>query len=107
MKFIIDSQLPPALAVRLTAMGHASWHIGELAALDAPDAAICALAAQRGCAIISKDADFLRLTMSHGVPLLWLRVGNCSNASLLDIVCGRMAVVVATFEGGERIVELR
>ena len=107
MNFIVDSQLPPALAMRLTALGHPSWHIDDILALDASDREICSFARARGWVVITKDADFLRLVASGSPALLSIRVGNCRTARLLDIVCAQIDTVAATFAAGTRIVALR
>lgn len=107
MKFLVDAQLPPVLAARLTAVGHESWHIGSVAALDASDRAVCDLARERGCVIITKDADFLRLAGSPPVCVLWVRIGNCGNARLVELLLGQIDVAVAAFLAGETLVELR
>lgn len=107
MKFLVDAQLPPSLGVRLRAAGHEAWHVGDLAALDAADTLICALARQRGCAIITKDADFLRLAGVPPLQVVWIRIGNCGNARLVELVLGQLAAVVAAFGAGETLVEIR
>lgn len=109
MKFLIDAHLPPRLARALTERGHPSWHSGELGRLDAPDSAVWALARAQACAIISKDSDFLRLSVGSvdPVPLLLLRVGNCSRDRVIAIVCAQLPAIVAAFDAGEAIVEVR
>ena len=109
MKFLVDAQLPPRLARTLTGLGHQSWHVGELGPLDASDSAVWALARANTCAIISKDSDFLRLSVgvADPVPLLLLRVGNCGRDQIIAIVCAKLPAIVAAFAAGETIVELR
>jgi predicted nuclease of predicted toxin-antitoxin system len=107
MRFLVDAQLPPVLAERLTALGHPSWHIGAIAALDTADRLIVDLARARGLVIISKDADFLRLAGSAPVRLLWLRIGNCSNYRLVDMLLGQLPAAITSFEAGEMLVEIR
>lgn len=109
MKFLVDAQLPPRLAQALTGLGHQSWHIGDLGPLDAPDSAVWSLARANACAIISKDSDFLRLSMGTAdpVPLLLLRVGNCGRDRVIAIICAQLPAIVAACAAGETIVELR
>ena len=109
MKFIVDTHLPPRLARVLTQCGHPSWHVGELAALDTSDPEIWALAKAEDCAVMTKDSDFLRLSIERGgaVPVLLLRVGNCSRDRIIEIVSARLHEVVAAFEAGEAVIEIR
>ena len=37
MRFVVDAQLPPALARRLEALGHAAEHVADLGLTSAPD----------------------------------------------------------------------
>ena len=109
MNFIVDTHLPPRLAKVLTEIGHDSWHVDEIAALDAPDSAIWTIAQARDCAIITKDSDFLRLSLQSGgaVPVPLLRMGNCSRNVVIDAVCRRLLAVVAALTAGEPVVEIR
>ncbi|WP_184200182.1 DUF5615 family PIN-like protein [Polymorphobacter multimanifer] len=97
------------LSSQLRELGHESWHIGELAALDATDVEVCAHAADRQAVIITKDADFLRLALATRPPLqlLWVRLGNCSNARLVEQLIAHLGDAVSAFANGEQIVELR
>jgi predicted nuclease of predicted toxin-antitoxin system len=58
LRFLVDVQLPPALARWLRQRGHEADHVREIG-LDAfPDRMIAAEAVKRGAAIITKDSDF-------------------------------------------------
>ena len=41
MRFLVDAQLPPALALWLAAMGHEADHVADKGMQAASDAAIC------------------------------------------------------------------
>ena len=109
MKFIVDTHLPPRLARTLSDLGHRSWHVGEVLSLDAPDRAIWDFARAETCIVITKDSDFLRLSVDNRgeVPVLLLRIGNCSRNRVIEIVCARLPDIVVAFEAGEPIVEVR
>jgi predicted nuclease of predicted toxin-antitoxin system len=53
MTFLIDAQLPPALAGWLREAGHDAVHVEDLGLRDANDGAIWQHALQTGAAIIS------------------------------------------------------
>jgi predicted nuclease of predicted toxin-antitoxin system len=59
--FLVDAQLPPALARFLTAAGHQAEHVVDLGLERAPDREIWSKAIDFGSAIITKDEDFLTL----------------------------------------------
>ncbi len=58
MRFLVDAQLPPALAGWLAGNGHQAEHVGAVGLQSASDAAIWDYALREGAAIITKDDDF-------------------------------------------------
>ena len=58
MRFVVDAQLPPALARRLEALGHRAEHVADLGLTSASDNEIRDYAAGVGAAIVTKDEDF-------------------------------------------------
>jgi len=78
MRFLVDAQLPPALARWLTAAGHEAEHVGDIGLGGAGDHAIWSYALASGAVIVSKDEDFAqRKTLANGGPqIVWLRVPN-------------------------------
>ncbi len=64
MKFLVDNQLPPALArMIVTELNAEAAHVTDIGLRDAPDAALWTFAAQNDLILISKDEDFARLAM--------------------------------------------
>jgi predicted nuclease of predicted toxin-antitoxin system len=57
-KFLVDANLPVALAQQLAGSGVDCVHVVDLADLSTPDSAIWAMATAQGRTIISRDADF-------------------------------------------------
>ena len=57
-RFLVDNQLPVALARWLEAQGTAAEHVLALDLAQSPDQAIWEMAASTGAVIISKDEDF-------------------------------------------------
>ena len=84
MKFVVDAQLPPALARWLRETGHEALPVREIGLREATDETICAHALRTGAVVLTKDEDFALLARSSGTApvVVWLRVGNCSNAEL-------------------------
>ena len=108
MKFLIDAQLPKALARRLALEGHEAAHVLDLKLGQLPDNAVWRHAEETDAIIVSKDEDFAQWVLSGrtGPRILWLRIGNCTNQELLDWLFSAWPDVMAAFEGGERLVEV-
>lgn len=109
MNFLIDAQLPPALAGWINQHGHAAKHVFELNLASADDSAIWNHARSHDFVIISKDEDFVdRSLLSDGeVRLIWIRKGNCSTADLLNWFEAFWTQVNQRLSAGERLIELR
>jgi predicted nuclease of predicted toxin-antitoxin system len=86
MRFVVDAQLPPALAKYLASQGHQSEHVFDLAMTGADDSVIWNYADASGAAIITKDEDFaIRISVAQrGPAIVWLRIGNTSKRALLN-----------------------
>jgi len=109
VNFLIDSQLPPALAQWISAQGHKAVHVADLGLEADDDSIIWAHAQKEGLVIISKDEDFAdrSLLSDEGVALAWIRKGNCSNRALVSWLEPLWPDVLRRLEQGERLVELR
>ena len=109
MKFLIDAQLPPALAVQLRAAGHAAVHVTDVLPGNAADIALLDHAVAQGQVIVSKDADFVQLAAQARLPvqLLWVRLGNCGNRLLVDRLMAALPSLLSGLESGAAVVELR
>ena len=107
MKFLIDAQLPPALARWLTARGHHATHVVDMGLVAAADTLIATRVEQGGAVLVSKDEDFVLLRLPDRFTLLWLRVGNVTNRALLAWLEPRWSVVERMLEAGERFIEVR
>jgi predicted nuclease of predicted toxin-antitoxin system len=59
MRFLIDAQLPPALARWLSSAGHDAEHVADIGLAGARDGEIWTYALSAGAVIVSKDEDFL------------------------------------------------
>ena len=108
MRFIVDSQLPPALAHWLSARGHDAHHVRDLGLDAKPDTAIVAEAIKPSAAILTKDSDFKQLaTRQPGLQVVWLRFGNASSADLLATLEPLFAQVEQAIGEGQTLVEIR
>ncbi|MEI6782091.1 MAG: DUF5615 family PIN-like protein [Verrucomicrobiota bacterium] len=109
MKFLVDHQLPPALARFIVTQGHPAKHVRDLGLMEADDTEIWRYANVHGLVVVSKDEDF---TFLAGVPgetgkLVWVRIGNCRKQALLEAFRCQLPRIVSELETGSQIVELR
>jgi predicted nuclease of predicted toxin-antitoxin system len=76
VKFVVDAQLPPALARLLREAGCDASAVREIGLREASDAKIWRYAVQQQAAIITKDEDFAeRCLYSRDLPVIvWLRL---------------------------------
>ena len=109
MRFIVDAQLPPALARLLTSHGHHAEHVADIGLRDAEDSPIWSYALQKDAVIVTKDDDFThRLIQSRKGPIIvWLRLGNTSRAALLRWFEPLLPQIMRCIEEGNRLVEVR
>jgi predicted nuclease of predicted toxin-antitoxin system len=108
VRFLVDTQLPPALARCLARLGHEAVHTSEVGLEAALDADVWSKAIADGSIVVSKDEDFFHLANrpADRGRLLWIRIGNCRKVVLVDAIERTSATIVAAFESGQRIVEL-
>lgn len=108
MKFVVDNQLPRALARLLVELGHDAVHVLDIELGQSDDRAIWAYATEHGYAVISKDADFADLALldPHRVQVIWVRIGNCRRSVLLEVFKSALETIERKLDGGETLIEL-
>ena len=109
MKFLVDAQLPPALARWIDSQGHQTTHVFEIGLERAKDPPIWECARNENAVIITKDEDFADRWLLSDPPasLIWIRRGNCSNRALLAWLEPLWPDAVKRLEQGEQFIELR
>jgi predicted nuclease of predicted toxin-antitoxin system len=108
MHFLVDAQLPPALARRLAAIGHDAEHVADRKMEASSDAAIWAYALDCAAVIITKDEDFAqRKTISGGGPaVVWLRQPNTRKEELLRKFEELLPLILSALDRGETLIEI-
>ncbi len=108
MKFLVDAQLPPALALWLREAGYAADHLESIGLLHASDGAIWERALRDSFVIVTKDEDFAARSVQASVApvVVWLRVGNATNPALRAWFEPRLPGIVAFLQSGSRLVEV-
>jgi len=106
--FIIDANLPPALALALIQEGHGAQHVEDAGLRTAEDDAIWNYALDQKAVLVTKDEDFAdRCLRSSPTPVVvWLRVGNCRNAALLAWFIPLLPQVIVRIDSGDRLIEV-
>ncbi len=110
MRFVVDAQLPPALARLLADHGHTAEHVADIGMRDAADSPIWSYALEHGATIVTKDEDFPHRQSQSDKPapvVVWLRKGNTSRRALLEWFEPMLPKIEALIEGGDRLVEVR
>ena len=105
----IDAQLPPSLAIHITRnFPVKAIHLYELSLHTASDTSVFKKAAKSaGVIILTKDEDFVELINRHKSPpkIIWLTIGNCSNARLKEFILKNLNDALKALENDD-LVEL-
>jgi predicted nuclease of predicted toxin-antitoxin system len=109
VKFLIDNQLPPALAQYLQKRGFECQHVLDVELAEALDIEICRYAEEQECIIVTKDEDFLYLANQSKLKIrvIWVQLGNCRTKALLAGFDRLWPSIESSLKAGDRIVEIR
>lgn len=88
MKFLVDQNLPPDLALEIRRKGQQAEHVFHVGLDHVDDATLIRFARQGDWVIVSRDADFVHQAGGDDIitwfQLIWIRLGICSNEELFD-----------------------
>jgi len=95
MRLLIDENLSEAIVLQLASSFPGSLHVRQLGFGGATDQQVWQLAQQHQCVLLTRDEDFLRLSMFRGAPpkVILLRIGNCSNEEVVRLLLDRFAII--------------
>ena len=107
MRFLVDAQLPPALAEALRHSGHEATHVVDIDLATALDGKIWEAAVARSSVLVTKDRDFaaLRAARNDGPTILWIRTGNVENRTLIAGLLRYLPAIATAIERGDKIIE--
>lgn len=107
-QFLVDNQLPAALARWLVSKGCQAEHVLVLQLAQSRDEIIWERAARDGVVIVSKDEDFAQLTLVRPEPVavVWLRMGNCRTPALLATMERAWPTIMQQLDAGARLIEV-
>lgn len=108
MRFLVDAQLPPALARWLATKGHEAEHVADKSMQAASDSAIWNYALASSAAIVTKDEDFAqrKVLAATGPAVVWIRLPNTRRRDLLAWFETILPDVVAALARGETLIEV-
>jgi predicted nuclease of predicted toxin-antitoxin system len=109
MRFLVDAQLPPALALWLATRGQEAQPVRDLGLRNAEDTAIRAVAQRENWVVITKDEDFTEqvLGRGQGPQVVWLRIGNCTNRALFAWLEPLWPAILRQLETGAHVIEVQ
>jgi predicted nuclease of predicted toxin-antitoxin system len=110
VRFLVDAQLPPALAGWLREAGHEAAHVEDFALREAPDEIIWERALETNSIIVTKDEDFpARASQFISAPapiVVWLRIGNATNVILLAWFEARLPSILQMIAAGDKLIQV-
>ncbi len=107
MRFLVDAQLPSALARRIEGLGHNAEHVADCDLASAPDGMIREHAERTGAVIVTKDEDFaVHRLLGSGPAVVWLRTGNTRRTVLLQRIEADLPAILEALQRGETLIEI-
>lgn len=109
MRFLVDAQLPPALARLLEEHDHEAEHVTDIGPHDTKDRDLWRYAIDNDAVVITKDEDFPNMiVLGREAPVIvWVRIGNTRKAALLAWFAPLIDQIVTAVEAGNKLIELR
>ena len=109
MRFLVDTQLPAALARWLREKGHQAEHVLDVNLAQSKDTPIWRYAQENGAVIVTKDEDFAEWVRRGrpGPAVVWLRIGNSSTRNLVVWLEPLLPLIVQKLAQNERLIEVR
>jgi len=102
MKILLDQNLSPKLCDRL-APEYEAIHVRDIGMGSASDIEIWDYASENDYSIVTKDEDFNSLSQVKGFPphVIWVRLGNCSTADILNVLNDNFTAIASIIDDGE------
>jgi predicted nuclease of predicted toxin-antitoxin system len=97
VKLLFDENLSFKLVTALSTEFPGSTHVRDVGLTQVDDEAVWKFARDHGYAITSKDDDFHQRSFLYGAPpkVIWLRVGNCPTARIIECLHKHAAAIKA------------
>lgn len=88
VRLLFDENLSPDLPRRLAAHFPSSAHLRDHSLVGADDTAVWQFAAKHGFALVTKDDNFVELSILRGAPpkVVLVGLGNCRTSAVADLL---------------------
>jgi predicted nuclease of predicted toxin-antitoxin system len=88
VRLLFDENLSPGLPKLLEVRFPLSAHVRDVGLLGADDMAIWRFALEQGYILVSKDDDFVELSVLRGAPpkLICVGLGNCRTSAVVALL---------------------
>lgn len=88
VRFLLDENLSEQLLPGLSVRFPDSAHVRELGMGGVADSALWDFAQRDGFLLVTKDEDFVTLSVLRGAPpkVVWLNIGNADNSDTLALL---------------------
>jgi predicted nuclease of predicted toxin-antitoxin system len=88
VRFLLDENLSERLVVSLADRFPNALHVRLLGLGGAKDSQLWDVAAREDCVLVTKDEDFVQLSVLRGPPpkVLWLNVGNAGTSAITRLL---------------------
>lgn len=95
VRLLLDENISEALAVRLMGAFENSLHVRIVLGPGATDEEVWCFARNHALILVTRDADFERLSVSRGVPpkVIWIDRHNATTAILASLILDRRQVI--------------
>ncbi len=109
MRFLVDAQLPPALAKWIADKGHSASAVRDQGLRNSDDGSITNFAGAGDWIVVTKDEDIIERALGRkdGARVVWLRIGNSTNSALFSWLEPLWSEVIRQLQQGQRVIEVR
>jgi predicted nuclease of predicted toxin-antitoxin system len=109
MRFLVDAQLPPALAQCIAGKGQSASAVRDQGLRNSDDGSIVNFAKKNDWIVVTKDDDLVERSLGRedGPRVLWLRIGNSTNRALFAWLDPHWPEIVRRLQEGQRVIEVR
>lgn len=95
VRLLLDENLSERLIVSLSSKFPHALHVRPLGLGGTSDARLWDVAAREQCVLVTKDEDFVQLSVLRGPPpkVLWLNVGNARTPVISELLIKNAAAI--------------
>lgn len=96
MKLLLDENLSDRIIPQIMDLYPDSAHVKTRALIQSEDVQIWEYAKANNFVIVSKDSDFHQRGLLYGHPpkFIYLRIGNCSTAKVIQILRDNYTIII-------------